>query len=200
MILNNYKDPFEYTVISDFLSIEDSTTLFNLMSKRVNENESSYIDRTMFEDVGHIQTGIGIIGADFPEDISKKIQDNLIQVSDNFNYSQDLWSWVGGFNITNPDRYLGPHTDEYEYVKQTNPNAGILKVLLYIGNGEEDYTDWGTRLYNGVDKNENFVTEVPFVPGTALVFKATKDSYHGTNFPNGLDSYRIIYGAELTNA
>ena len=33
-----------------------------------------------------------------------------------------------------------------------------------------------------------------------VIFKATKDSYHGTNFPNGLDSYRIIYGAELTNA
>ena len=101
------------------------------MPDEMEYEEAIEIDRTMFEDVGHIQTGIGIIGADFPEDISKKIQDNLIQVSDNFNYSQDLWSWVGGFNITNPDRYLGPHTDEYEYVKQTNPNAGILKVLLY---------------------------------------------------------------------
>ena len=94
-----------------------------IISKRVNENESSYIDRTMFEDVGHIQTGIGIIGADFPEDISKKIQDNLIQVSDNFNYSQDLWSWVGGFNITNINQMYLPSTPKivgYNYWGEAN--------------------------------------------------------------------------------
>ena len=198
MIHNFINDPFEHLVIPYFLTQEESSLLFTNMSRVI--NKTTYNDRTLFNDMGDPQTGIGIMGGDFPEDISKKIQENLLQVSDHFNFNRDQWTWVGGFNITNPDRHLGPHTDAYEYVKQSNPNAGILKVLLYIGNGQEDYTDWGTKLFNGVDINENFVKEIEFVPGTALVFKATEHSYHGTKFHNGINSYRIIYGAELTDA
>jgi len=198
MILNLIQEPFEHLIIPDFLSQEESSILYTNMSKVV--NISKYDDRTLFEDMGDPQTGIGIFGGDVPQNISNKIQDNLLEVSDHLNFSREQWKWVGGFNITNPDRHLGPHTDEFEYVKQSNPNAGILKVLIYLGDGKNDYTDWGTKLFNGVDINENFVKEVPFVPGTALIFKATKDSYHGTYFTKGLNSFRIIYGAELTNA
>jgi len=200
MILNLINEPFEHLVIPDFLSLEDSTELFNCLSTKVDENISLYNNRSMFEDVGHMQSSIGIFGADFPEPIKETINNNLQQVSDYYGYELNQWKWVGGPNVTNPDLYLGPHTDNYEYVRQTNPNAGILKMLLYLGDGQNDYTDWGTRLYNGIDRVENFVSEVPFIPGTALVFKATKESYHGTNFHNGINSYRIIYGAELTDA
>lgn len=199
MILNYINEPFEHLVIPEFLSLEDSTALFNSMSKTIDYDISSYNNRTMFEDCGDLQTSIGIFGADFPYEIQEKINNNLKQVSDFYGYDLHQWEWIGGCNVTNPDLYLGPHTDNYGYVKQSNPNAGILKMLLYLGDGKQDYTDWGTRLYNGENRKESFVSEVPFVPGTALVFKATKESYHGTNFHNGINSYRIIYGAELTD-
>ena len=202
MILNLINKPFDHLIIPDFLTLEESTILFN--NAREVLDKKAYDNRTMFADRDFQQSSIGLFGADMsiePHDnaLAIKIQDNLEQVREFYNLDKEEFHWVGSLNITNPDEYLGPHTDNWQYVKQTNPNAGLIKLLLYVGDGNEDYTGWGTRLYNGKDKNENFVCEVPYKPGTALAFKATKDSYHGTQYPNGLNSYRFIYGAELTD-
>jgi len=196
MIYNNVQEPFEHLIISNFLTSEESKFLYNSCCNKINEQK--YTDRSLF-DLDDIQTSVGLFGVDVTNELEDKIFNQLYDVSTDLGFSNKEWKWVGGLNVTNPDLYLGPHTDEYEYVRQSNPNAGILKVLIYLGDNKQDYSGWGTRLYNGKDKNKNFVKEVEFIPGTALLFKATNKSYHGTEFPNGINSYRFIFGAELTD-
>ena len=198
MIYNNVQEPFEHLIISDFLTFEESKFLYYSCCNKI--NEQTYDDRSLFNlDDMNVQTSVGLFGVDVTNELNDKIFKQLYTISTELGFSSNEWEWVGGLNVTNPDISLGPHTDEYEYVKKSNPNAGILKVLIYIGDNKEDYSGWGTRLYNGNDKNRNFVKEVEFVPGTALLFKATNKSYHGTEFPLGINSYRFIFGAELTD-
>lgn len=198
MIYKTLSDPFDHLIIPNFLSLEETNTVYHKCSEVL--DKKSYEDRSMFIQGGEHQTSIGVIGADIPNDITDKIYNNLYDISvHRYNYSKKDWKWVGGLNVTNPDMCLGVHTDEYEYVRTSNPNAGILKVLIYIGEDSYSYEGMGTRLYNGNDKNKNFIKEVEFVPGTALLFKASKKSYHGTEFPFGINNYRFIYGAELTD-
>jgi hypothetical protein len=199
MIYKILSDPFDHLIIPNFLSPEETNTVYNKCCKVL--NKKTYEDRSMFLLHGEHQTSVGLIGADIPNNITDKIYNNLYDLSvHRYKYNKKDWKWVGGLNVTNPDMCLGVHTDDYEYVRTSNPNAGILKVLIYLGDDSCSYEGWGTRLYNGSDKNENFVSEVEFVPGTALLFKATNKSYHGTEFPFGINSYRFIYGAELTDA
>jgi hypothetical protein len=75
----------------------------------------------------------------------------------------------------------------------------MLKVLIYLGNGTDDYTDWGTKLYKTAQR-ESFEKEVKYQPGTCFVFEANKYSYHGTDFTNDVNGYRFMISGELVES
>ena len=75
----------------------------------------------------------------------------------------------------------------------------MLKVLLYLGNGTDDYTDWGTKLYTEENNIDSFEKEIEFNPGTCFLFEANKYSYHGTQFDNGINGYRFCLMGEYVD-
>ena len=84
--------------------------------------------------------------------------------------------------------------DDFEVLKKYG--AGMIKMLVYLGTDTQDYTDWGTKLYENEDRN-SFSKEIVFQPGNAFIFIPNKYSYHGTDYNNKLNGYRFMMGAEF---
>ena len=83
MILNLINKPFDHLIIPDFLTLEESTILFNKASKVLDEN--AYDNRTMFADRDSQQSSIGLVGVDMsiqPHDnaLAIKIQGKLFNL------------------------------------------------------------------------------------------------------------------------
>lgn len=67
--------------------------------------------------------------------------------------------------------------------------CGDYKGLIYVGDLDLDYSEYGTRIYENQDRSSE-VKEIKFIPKNGLLFKTTANSYHGTNFKNGYKNYR----------
>jgi hypothetical protein len=74
------------------------------------------------------------------------------------------------------------------------------KGILYVGDLDLDYTDYGTRFY-AEEERKNFsdpfsgfeeIKEVKCIPRNAHFFKTQPNSYHGTDFKNGFQHQRIF--------
>ena len=103
----------------------------------------------------------------------------------------------GSWSIATNESYMGstesgilyPHTDNPEELVRhgVDPhNIGHLKFLLYIADDNNDYTDYGTKLYvpTGKEFPNDFVQakEIPFKNGNFFLWKPGPDTYHGTSF------------------
>ena len=82
---------------------------------------------------------------------------------------------------------LWPHTDDpkmlHELFGRKLNDIGILKFLIYLGDLNITYNDYGTKLYTCASPNTfELAKEVPFIPGTMLLWKPGPDTFHGTDF------------------
>ena len=113
------------------------------------------------------------------------------------------FSWQSGLCITSDykSHQLLPHTDDpYQLKKYGEENnievgCGHYKGVIFIANDELDYSNYGTRFYENRDRSSEFYEE-PFIGGNACVFKAGPNSWHGTEFPNGLPNRRYTITIE----
>lgn len=120
-----------------------------------------------------------------------------------FNLSGDEYNWSNSLTITShlKSHELLPHTDNpvelIDYGKKHNipVSAGIYKGVIFITNDEEDYSDYGTRFYE-TEQRSSELEEVPFIGGNACLFKSCHNSWHGTEFPNGLPNRRYTITME----
>jgi len=186
------QQPFLYLDLENFFTIEQNNEIYNICTNALDVEK--YNSRELFLIDDEYDTAVGMLGLDISEEISNTIKNNLKNISDYLNI-QGVWQYC--MNVSNPDGYLGPHNDDYNVNKFSNPGAGVIKVLIYIGELDKDYTNYGTKLYNN---NLEFIKEVSYIPGNGLAFTPNKDSYHGTDFKGKLNNYRFILGAELTYA
>ena len=91
------------------------------------------------------------------------------------------------FDILN-DMGYGNLTEDNEETKFIS-GIGYYKGLIYIGDPNLEYKDYGTRIYKDENRSSE-VKEIPFIPGNGMMFKTTKNSYHGTEFKSGYKNYR----------
>lgn len=182
--------PFLYLDLENFFTLEQNNDIYNICTNALDVEK--YNSRELFLIDEEYDTAVGMLGLDISEQITETIETNLNNISDYLNIQG---KWQHCMNISNPDGYLSPHNDDYNINKLSNPGAGVIKVLIYIGDLDKNYKNYGTKLY---DKNLDFIKEVPYIPGNGFAFTPNERSYHGTDFKGKLNNYRFILGAELT--
>ena len=104
---------------------------------------------------------------------------NLNYTADNEAYNP-LWPHTDyRFHILK-DMGYGELTEDTEETKNIE-TGGIYKGVLYLGDSNNNYEGYGTRFYTS-DHRRDEIKEIPFVPKNGVVFKTTKNSFHGTDF------------------
>jgi len=188
-----HTQPFEYYTVDNFLTFDENCLVYNLCLDSLDVN--AYNNKSMFFEYGEYQNNAGV-NTILPPEIWTKIHNQLLEINDYLSITEQDLKWSFSTNITydHKDKPLRPHNDDYEKLKQYG--SGKIKCLIYLGLNDIDYTDWGTKLYTKADDYSSYVKEIPFVPGNAFIFTPNSTSYHGTEFINGLSSYRFILGAE----
>lgn len=188
-----HNTPWEYYTWENFLSQEEqlylhNRCLFQLDEDRYNSNELFWLN-------GEYQNNVGLSNVNEDMDLDQKVNAQLNIISNQLGY-KDKGRWSCSFNITKdfPNKPLLPHNDDFQKLRQYG--AGMIKMLVYLGTDTQDYTDWGTKLYENEDRN-SFSKEIVFQPGNAFIFIPNKYSYHGTDYNNKLNGYRFMMGAEF---
>lgn len=104
---------------------------------------------------------------------------NLNYTADNEAYNP-LWPHTDyRFHILK-DMGYGELTEDTEETKNIE-TGGIYKGVLYLGDSNNNYEGYGTRFYTSNHRRDE-IKEIPFVPKNGVVFKTTKNSFHGTDF------------------
>lgn len=111
--------------------------------------------------------------------------------------------WCIGLTLTSDfkESPLRPHTDnpsdlvEWGLKNNLEVSCGIYKGVIFIANPNLEYTDYGTRFYHSKETSSEFL-EVPFIGGNSCIFKTSSNSYHGTDFKNGLPNRRYTLTME----
>ena len=92
---------------------------------------------------------------------------------------------------------LYPHTDWIHTLKEENGinsldelNSGRYKGVIYIGDDNLDYTNYGTRVYKSSQLGTE-IEEIPFIPGNGIIFRSEENSYHGTQYGKNRKNPRI---------
>jgi len=185
--------PWEHYTWENFVDPAEQEYLYNRFLLQL--DKETYKSNELFLINDEYQNNAGIMGIVEDSNLELKIQSQLHQISNQLGYT-DKGKWSYSFNITKdfPSKPLLPHNDDFEVLKKYG--AGMIKMLVYLGNSAEDYTDWGTKLYINEDRN-SFSKEIMFQPGNAFIFIPNKYSYHGTDFNNNLNGYRFMMGAEF---
>lgn len=118
--------------------------------------------------------------------------------------------WSVNLCISNNIHTLYPHSDDIYAIgghmgysdKKTIEKLELprYKGILYVGDLDLDYKDYGTRFYtkqeqkNASNPFDGFVEEkeVKYIPRNAHFFKTQPNSYHGTDFKEGFPHKRIF--------
>lgn len=195
-MLIKHTDPWIHYIWKDFLTFDEQKYLYDRCMSSL--NIKAFESRELFYKNGEIQNNAPIFGVGENNAIAIKIEAQLHQISNQLGYA-DKGKWNYQYNITkdHKEKQLFPHNDDY--AKLGPLGAGMLKVLVYLGTGTDDYTDWGTKLYTEDNNIDSFKKEIKFQPGTCFLFEANKYSYHGTQFNYGINGYRFVLGAEYVN-
>ena len=173
---------------------------------------------------------------DFPETIKyikNKIVDRLnslhAEIKDKFpivkvidNNKESEFGWSISFSLTNDKEILYPHTDSVEQIcyesgitdefEIKNSKLPRYRGILYVGNPNYEYKDYGTKYYISnpkISPQNTYLTEnnydpingpnlfkvskeIKFKPGESHIFKVSEDSFHGTDFISGFNYKRIF--------
>ena len=113
------------------------------------------------------------------------------------------FEWGIGLTLTSDlkTHQLLPHTDnpedliQYGIDNNVSVSCGRYKGVVFITNPDLHYKDYGTRFYNSNERSSEFL-EVPFVGGSACIFKTGPNSYHGTEYKNDLPHRRYTLTIE----
>ena len=203
MNIKEHTDPFFYLEIENFLTAEDNLELYRLCKEQVSlnnlpSNELIETPASYGLDIDMSEVNSTKSNLVFSDIIQTKLNNITIN---NFNSSVGYWNY--GIQA-HTDVELYPHTDDpiqmFKDVKAgIRPPRGdeysIIKGLIYIGNPDIEYKDYGTRIYTSESLNSE-VTEIKFIPGNAIIFKCDDKSFHGTNFKSGFDEDRFTIGME----
>ena len=198
--------PWVHYTWKNFLTFSEQEYLYNRCIQQIDKEKFDSGEMFLLNGDYHNQAGIDLVdngdtdigmGSGHPvrATLDLKIKQQLETISKTLGYHDNRREWSYSFTITKdlPDQPLWPHTDDYEELKIYN--AGIIKLLVYLGKNDTDYSDWGTKLYQSAD-TDSFSKEISYVPGDAFIFAPNKDTWHGTDFNNNLKGYRFMLGAE----
>ena len=195
-MMNKHTDPWTFYTWDSFITFDEQKYLYDRCVDKLDKEK--FESDELFYLNGELQNNAGVHSICHEHALDQKIYSQLYEMSDKLGYA-DKGKWSCAYNITKnfPQKQLYPHNDDYEKLGQYG--AGMLKVLLYLGNGTDDYTDWGTKLYTEEYNIDSFEKEIEFNPGTCFLFEANKYSYHGTQFDNGINGYRFCLMGEYVD-
>ena len=127
------------------------------------------------------------------------------QVSKLFDeYDPYNYRWSHSLTETNRKNgnFLHPHTDDPEVIRERQktmkegaPDPSILKAVLYVPHNRIQYPHYGTKIYLDDDRS-SFIKEIQFKPCRLFMWKTQSNSWHGTDFINGLPHRRFFYTGE----
>ena len=136
-----------------------------------------------------VQSRLESIFNEYPTIFPLKLYNHKVGINPfciNLNYTADneelnpLWPHTDyRFDILQNMGY-GKLTEDTEETKNIKA-GGIYKGVLYLGDSNNNYEGYGTRFYTS-DHRKDEIKEIPFVPKNGVVFKTTKNSFHGTDF------------------
>ena len=109
---------------------------------------------------------------------------------------------------------LYPHTDNPAELIRENLrenrdypyDVGLIKLVMYTGNDNIDYSEYGTKLYakkpEGYDDTGgysgfNFIKEIEYVNGYGMIWAPGEDTWHGTDFCTNNKHRRIFFTGEF---
>jgi len=119
-------------------------------------------------------------------------------------HDSNNYRWSHALTETNRNNgnFLHPHTDDPEVIRERQktmkdgaPDPSILKALLYIPHLRTQYPHYGTKIYLDEDRS-SFLKEIEFVSCRLFMWKTQSNSWHGTDFVNGLPERRFFYTGE----
>ena len=118
-------------------------------------------------------------------------------------YKNTPGTWNFALNESNRSStapVLWPHTDDPdELMSEGVHNPGILRFILYLGDENVTYENYGTKLYSEIDKHMNqykVEKEIPFVLGTLFMWQPGPTTLHGTDFSSGTTHRRLFISGE----
>lgn len=140
--------------------------------------------------------GINGIHPEFHDNI-RFAMDKLSQLFDDYDSQNRSWAHTLCETNRNFGNFLTPHTDDPVEMAKRNPQmpTSNIKALLYLAEPKVTYRGYGTKLYMNRDRS-SFIKEVEFVECRLFMWKTGPNSWHGTDFVNGLPERRLFYTGE----
>ena len=210
-----YNDIFLYSKIEEILTKEENKILYEYCTKFGEKYKNEIEDMSYFileQDLTKhgfeycknnylIRQNIDVKLSDEEHEnfnaITKEIEIRLNSedITSHYpNIETDNYHWH--FNLVISSTIpLRPHTDnpidliEYGIKNNIPVSSGIYKGMIYIGDPNINYKDYGTRMYKSSEEDSE-ICEIEFIPGNACIFKPSTNTWHGTDFKNGLPNNR----------
>jgi hypothetical protein len=204
MNITTISENLTYSNVEGILTQEENDYIYGICKIFGDENKESIEDSSFFtEGMGNFKVHNKDIKFPTNDDQIKfyNIMEKVTQRLDIDDVIKDYpkkenfqWHYNLCISSTEP---LYPHTDEIEGLKKyglennIDVSQGIYKGVIYIGDPNIDYTNYGTRFYENSNPNSQ-IGKVKFVPTNACLFKTSINSYHGTDFKTGLPNNRYF--------
>jgi hypothetical protein len=213
MNIKTKNDYFTYSIIENILTEEENIMLFEICDDFGKKYSNSIEDSSYFILPENINKGIdyckenGLIWQNTDVTLSEEdwlkfyklreiLKTRLTESIITNDYPLiDSCEWYFNLRISS-NMDLNPHTDdpiqaeEFGKLHNINVTRGLYKGVIYIGNPNYDYSNYGTRMYKNIEKNSE-IEEILFVPKNACIFKASENSWHGTDFKGKLTNNRF---------
>ena len=217
MKITTFNDDFLYSTIDEILTIEENSVLYEMCINFHKKYKNQIEDLSFFI----LEKDLNLHGFEYCKKNYLIRQNNNVKISneelDTFNsITRNIENRLNNTELTNyypnvSEKYhwhfnlvissnipLNPHTDnpidliEYGIKNNVMVSCGIYKGVIYIGDKNVKYENYGTRMYKTNEQNSEIV-EIPFIPRNACVFKTGHNSWHGTDFKDDLpyDRYSI---------
>lgn len=197
-------DNFVYSKLDKILTEEENDYLYGICELFAEKHKDTIKDSSFFSE-GMGETKVHNRNIAFPteddrirfhmivENINKRL--DIIDITSHYP-KRENYTWQFNLCISSEEP-LFPHTDETEALKKygiennMEVSQGIYKGLIYVGNPTIDYAEYGTRFYRNSNRDSE-IEEVPFNPMNGCIFKTCLNSWHGTDFKNGLPHNRYF--------
>lgn len=204
MNVTTIHDGLTYSIIQNILTPEENDIIYGFCKLFGDENESSIKDGSFFtEGMGNFKVHNRNIKFKTHDDhvkfhnIMEKVTERL-DIDEILKYypKKEKFSWNYNLCISSTEP-LYPHTDDVEELKKYGlennilVSQGIYKGVIYVGDTNNDYTNYGTRFYRNSDPNSQ-IGKSKFIPTNGCLFKTSTNSWHGTDFKNGLPNNRYF--------
>ena len=199
MFINYNELPFPHVIVDGAISQECADNLSGYAHGIEEESISFKRNGESQDNMQMFNNSHGIDGCCEPYHSQIQVaMDRASRLFDEYDPTKRKWA----HSLTETNRHHGnhlhPHTDDPAELQKRNGNehpVATLKCVLYIPNNRTNYQHYGTKVYANNDRS-SFIKEIDFEQCRLFMWKTCPQSFHGTDFVEGLPLRRIFYTGE----